>query len=134
MVRRVRVIRGTSPREDGAGARGMIRETGTGGSLMVPSAIAFSESALIFYKVMSIMGVIQHKLLHNYLVIADLLAMAFSFLVATSVVVSEVDGVPLTEFFSIRISILNFIIFMGFAFALVYHIGPFRGILYQKTE
>ncbi len=63
------------------------------------------------------MRILQHKLLHNYLVIADLLAMAFSFLVATSVVVSEVDGVPLTEFFSIRISILNFIIFMGFAFA-----------------
>jgi len=84
---------------------------------MVPPAIAFSDSALIFYKVMSIMGVIQHKLLHKYLVIADLLSMAFSFLVATSVVVSEVDGIPLTEFFSIRISILNFIVFMGFAFA-----------------
>ena len=63
------------------------------------------------------MRVNQYKLLHNYLVIADLLAMAFSFLVATSMVVSEVDGIPLTEFLSIRISILNFIIFIGFTFS-----------------
>jgi exopolysaccharide biosynthesis polyprenyl glycosylphosphotransferase len=63
------------------------------------------------------MKVNQHKFLHKYLAIADLLAMAFSFLVATSVVVSEVDGIPLTEFLSIRISILNFIIFIGFTFS-----------------
>ena len=40
--------------------------------------------------------------------------MALSFLIAASFVVSEVDGVPFLKFFSIRISILNFIIFMGF--------------------
>ena len=62
------------------------------------------------------MRVNHHKLLHNYLITVDLLAMAFSFLVAASVVVSEVDGIPFTQFLSIRISILNFIIFMGFTF------------------
>jgi len=40
--------------------------------------------------------------------------MTLSFIIAASFVVSEVDGVPFIEFFSIRISILNFIIFMGF--------------------
>ena len=84
---------------------------------MVPPPIIFSDSALKFYKVMSIMRVNHYKLLHKYLVIVDLLAMAFSFLLAVSVVVSEVDGIPLTEFLSIRISILNFIIFVGFTFA-----------------
>ena len=42
--------------------------------------------------------------------------MAFSFIVAASAVMSEVDGVPFNQFLSIRISILNFIIFMGFTF------------------
>jgi exopolysaccharide biosynthesis polyprenyl glycosylphosphotransferase len=40
--------------------------------------------------------------------------MAFSFLIAASFVVSEVDGVPFIKFLFIRVSILNFIIFMGF--------------------
>ena len=56
------------------------------------------------------------KLLHSYLITIDLLAMAFSFLIAASVVVSEVDGLPFTQFLSIRISILNSMIFMGFTF------------------
>jgi len=60
------------------------------------------------------MRVNHHKLLNVYLITADLLAMAFSFLVAASAVMSEVDGVPFTQFLSIRISIINFIIFMGF--------------------
>ena len=60
------------------------------------------------------MRVSLHKLLPKYLVTIDLLAMAFSFIVAASVVVSEVDGMPFTQFLSIRISIFNFIIFMGF--------------------
>lgn len=77
------------------------------------------------------MRVNHYKLLHNYLVIIDLLAMAFSFLVAVSVVVSEVDGIPLTEFLSIRISILNFIIFIGFAFAW-YIILAFSGSHYVR--
>jgi FlaA1/EpsC-like NDP-sugar epimerase len=62
------------------------------------------------------MRVNHHKLLHSYLITIDLLAMAFSFIVAASVVVSEVDGIPFTKFLSIRISVFNFIIFMGFTF------------------
>jgi exopolysaccharide biosynthesis polyprenyl glycosylphosphotransferase len=57
----------------------------------------------------------QHKLWRIYLVAVDLISMTLSFIIAASFVVSEVDGVPFIEFFSIRISILNFIIFMGFA-------------------
>jgi exopolysaccharide biosynthesis polyprenyl glycosylphosphotransferase len=60
------------------------------------------------------MAINQHKLVHIYLIAVDLMAMASSFLVATSVVMSELDGVPFTKFLSIRISIFNFIIFMGF--------------------
>ena len=62
------------------------------------------------------MKVNHRKLLNVYLIVIDLLSMAFSFLIAASAVVSEVDGVPFTEFLSIRISILNFIIFVGFVF------------------
>jgi hypothetical protein len=64
-----------------------------------------------------VMRVNPHKLLHIYLVAVDLLSMALSFIVAASVVVSEVDGIPLTKFLSIRVSIQNVIIFIGFIFA-----------------
>jgi exopolysaccharide biosynthesis polyprenyl glycosylphosphotransferase len=77
------------------------------------------------------MRVNHYKLLHNYLVIVDLLAMAFSFLIASSVVISEVDGMPFTQFLSIRISILNFIIFMGFTF-IWYMILAFSGAYYVR--
>ena len=60
------------------------------------------------------MGINTHKLLQVYLIAVDLIGMALSFLIAASVVMSELDGVPFIKFFSIRISILNFIIFMGF--------------------
>ena len=60
------------------------------------------------------MAINQHKLWHIYLIAVDLMSMALSFIIAASFVISEVDGVPFIEFFSIRISILNFIIFMGF--------------------
>ena len=60
------------------------------------------------------MAINQHKLLHIYLIAVDLMSMALSFIIAASFVMSEVDGVPFIKFFSIRISILNFIIFMGF--------------------
>ena len=60
------------------------------------------------------MGLNHYKLLHIYLITVDLIAMIFSFLVAASAVVSEVDGVPFTQFLSIRISILNFLIFIAF--------------------
>jgi exopolysaccharide biosynthesis polyprenyl glycosylphosphotransferase len=60
------------------------------------------------------MSINQHKLWRIYLVAVDLISMTLSFVIAASFVVSEVDGVPFIEFFSIRISILNFIIFMGF--------------------
>jgi len=62
----------------------------------------------------AIMAINQHKLLHIYLIAVDLMAMVLSFIVAASVVMSELDGVPFTKFLYIRISILNFIIFMGF--------------------
>ena len=60
------------------------------------------------------MTINQHKLMHINLIAVDLISMALSFLIAASFVVSEVDGVPFIQFFSIRISILNFIIFIGF--------------------
>jgi exopolysaccharide biosynthesis polyprenyl glycosylphosphotransferase len=45
--------------------------------------------------------------------------MTFSFLIASSAVVADVDGVPFTQFLSIRIKIVNFILFIGFG--LVWH-------------
>jgi exopolysaccharide biosynthesis polyprenyl glycosylphosphotransferase len=60
------------------------------------------------------MAINQHKLWHIYLIAVDLISMAISFLIAASFVVSEVDGVPFFKFLSIRISILNFITFLGF--------------------
>jgi exopolysaccharide biosynthesis polyprenyl glycosylphosphotransferase len=60
------------------------------------------------------MAINQHKLWHIYLIAVDLMSMALSFLIAASVVMSEVDGVPFIQFFSIRISILNFVKFIGF--------------------
>ena len=77
------------------------------------------------------MRVNHHKLLQKYLVIVDLLAMIFSFIVAASAVVSEVDGTPFTQFFSIRISIFNFIIFMGFA-CVWYAIFALSGAYYVR--
>jgi len=85
-------------------------------SRVVPASITVSEPALNFSKVTLIMRINHHKLLNTYLITVDLLAMAFSFLIAASVVVSEVDGVPFTQFLSIRISILNSMIFIGFTF------------------
>jgi FlaA1/EpsC-like NDP-sugar epimerase len=61
-----------------------------------------------------IMAINQNKLLHIYLIAVDLISMAYSFLIAASFVISEVEGVPFIKFLSMRISILNFIIFMGF--------------------
>ena len=81
---------------------------------MLPPAITSAEAALNSIKVNLIMAINQHKLLHIYLIAVDLMSMALSFLIAASFVMSEVDGVPFIKFFSIRISILNFIIFMGF--------------------
>ena len=66
------------------------------------------------------MSINQHKLWRIYLVAVDLISMTLSFIIAASFVVSEVDGVPFIEFFSIRISILNFIIFM--VFTLIWYI------------
>jgi exopolysaccharide biosynthesis polyprenyl glycosylphosphotransferase len=58
-----------------------------------------------------------HKLLKIVLIIIDLLTMIFSFLIAASAVVADVDGVPFTKFFSIRIKIANFLLFIAFAAA-----------------
>lgn len=77
------------------------------------------------------MRVNHHKLFNVYLITADLLAMAFSFIVAASAVMSEVDGVPFNQFLSIRISILNFIIFMGFTF-LWYIVQALSGAYYIR--
>jgi len=77
------------------------------------------------------MRVNHHKLLHVYLITVDLLAMGFSFLVAASAVVSEVDGVPFSQFFSIRISIINVLIFWGFA-SLWYTVLALSGAYYIR--
>jgi len=77
------------------------------------------------------MRVNHHKLLHVYLITIDLLAVGFSFLVAASAVVSEVDGVPFSQFFSIRISILNVLIFWGFA-SLWYIVLALSGAYYIR--
>lgn len=58
---------------------------------------------------------ISHKRIWRiYLIVIDLISMTFSFIIAASCVISEVDGVPFIQFFSMRISILNFIKIMGF--------------------
>ena len=59
------------------------------------------------------------------------MGMILSFLIAASVVISEVDGVPFTQFLSIRISILNFIIFMGFTL-LWYTVLDLSGAYYVR--
>jgi len=98
---------------------------------VVSPSITSSDSALNFFKVTLIMRVNHHKLLHVYLITIDLLAMGFSFLVAASAVVSEVDGVPFSQFFSIRISILNVLIFWGFA-SLWYIVLALSGAYYIR--
>jgi exopolysaccharide biosynthesis polyprenyl glycosylphosphotransferase len=77
------------------------------------------------------MGVNHHKLLHVYLITVDLLAMAFSFLVAASMVMPEVDGVPFSQFFSIRITIMNVLIFWGFT-SLWYIVLDLSGAYYVR--
>ncbi|HLD48118.1 MAG TPA: sugar transferase [Desulfobaccales bacterium] len=59
------------------------------------------------------------------------MSMALSFLVAASVIISEIDGVPFTHFYSIRISILNFIIFIGFSL-LWYLVFDLSGAYYVR--
>ena len=77
------------------------------------------------------MRVNYHKSIHIYLITVDLLAMAFSFLIATSAVLLEVDGVPFTQFLSIRTSILNFILFLGFTL-LWYIVLVLSGVYYIR--
>ena len=60
------------------------------------------------------MTINQHKVMRINLITVDLISMALSFIIAAACVVSEVDGVPFIQFFSIRISIINFITFIGF--------------------
>lgn len=79
------------------------------------------------------MAINQHKILNIYLIIVDLIGMILSFLIAASVVMSEVDGVPFTKFLSIRISILNFIIFMGFTL-LWYVVLDLSGAYYVRRS
>jgi exopolysaccharide biosynthesis polyprenyl glycosylphosphotransferase len=77
------------------------------------------------------MAINQNKLLHIYLIVVDLMSMAFSFFIAASVVMSEVDGVPFIQFFSIRISILNFVKFIGFTL-IWYIVLDFSGAYYIR--
>ena len=77
------------------------------------------------------MSINQNKLLHIYLITIDLISMALSYLIVASFVMSEVDGVPFIKFFSIRISILNFIIFIGFT-VLWYLVFDFSGAYYVR--
>jgi exopolysaccharide biosynthesis polyprenyl glycosylphosphotransferase len=77
------------------------------------------------------MAINQHKLLNIYLIAVDFMGMVFSFFIAASAVVSEVDGVPFTKFFYIRISILNFIIFIGFTL-LWYIVFDLSGAYYVR--
>ena len=59
------------------------------------------------------------------------MSMALAFLIAASVVLSELDGVPFTQFLSIRISILNFGIFIGFSL-LWYIVFDLSGAYYVR--
>lgn len=63
------------------------------------------------------MRINYHKLMKIVLIIIDLLTMIFSYLIAASAVGADVDGVPFTQFLSIRIKISNIILFIGFALA-----------------
>lgn len=73
----------------------------------------------------------HYKYLHVYLITVDLLVMVLSFLVAASTVISGFDGVPFTQFLSIRISIHNLLIFNGFTL-LWYVIMSLAGAYYVR--
>ncbi len=62
------------------------------------------------------MRINYHRLIKLILIIVDLVVMVSSFLIAASVVISEVDGVAFSQFFLIRTSIVNFILFVGFIY------------------
>jgi hypothetical protein len=81
---------------------------GRGYGGIAPPVIAPEPAARNLIKINLIMTINQHKLIQINLIAVDLISMALSFLIAASFVVSEVDGVPFIQFFSIRISILNF--------------------------
>ncbi|MFZ5448199.1 MAG: sugar transferase [Thermodesulfobacteriota bacterium] len=55
------------------------------------------------------------KMLKFILITIDLLTMIFSFLIATSAVMADLDGVPFTQFLSFRLKVVNFGLLMGFA-------------------
>jgi exopolysaccharide biosynthesis polyprenyl glycosylphosphotransferase len=65
------------------------------------------------------MRINYHRLMKVMLILTDLLGMVFAFLIAAAVVVVDIDGVPFTQFLSIRVKVINFIIFIGFA--LIWH-------------
>jgi exopolysaccharide biosynthesis polyprenyl glycosylphosphotransferase len=77
------------------------------------------------------MGKFQNNLIYFVKVAADQLVMIFCFVLAASFVVSEVDGVPLSQFFYIRLRLINFIIFL--LFMIIWHINlSLHGAYYSK--
>lgn len=57
--------------------------------------------------------------------------MIFAFFIAASAVVADVDGVPFSQFLSIRIKIANFLLFLGFA-VLWHTLLAFSGAYYNR--
>jgi hypothetical protein len=98
---------------------------------ILPLAIIFAEGAVNSIEVNLIMTINKNKLVRIYLVAVDLMAMALSFIIAASVVISEVDGMPFIQLFSIRISILNIIILMGFTL-IWYIVLDVSGVYYVR--
>jgi exopolysaccharide biosynthesis polyprenyl glycosylphosphotransferase len=77
------------------------------------------------------MNINYRKLIKFTLICLDLLIMAFSFFVAACAVASEVDLVPFTQFFSLRLTTANFILLM--VFALFWHLAlSFSGAYYLR--
>ena len=78
------------------------------------------------------MGIARHKMLRTSVKLLDMTIMVFSFVVATLPVLYENGGVSLSEFFSMRVRLRNFLIFLGFL--LVWHIILASLSLYQSRR
>jgi exopolysaccharide biosynthesis polyprenyl glycosylphosphotransferase len=72
-----------------------------------------------------------YKSVKLLLFIIDLFSMAFSFLIAASMVISEVDGVSFSQFLSMRIRIINFVLFIIFG-AIWYTVLSLSGAYYIR--
>lgn len=77
------------------------------------------------------MGKFHHRLIYLAKVAFDQVSMIFCFILAASFVVSDVDGVPLSQFFYIRLRLINFVIFL--LFMISWHINlSLHGSYYSK--